>query len=64
MALNSAEEKKIRALLDREDAQKKESVLSSLQTFANWVEVVARIVVAVQQLQPLFAILRSLILGV
>jgi len=64
MALTAHEEEKIRALLAKEDAQKKKSVLSSLQTFANWVETIAKIVVAGQQLQPLFSYLCKLILGV
>lgn len=64
MALTADEEEKIRALLAKEDAQKKKSVLSSLQTFANWVETIAKIVAAIDALKPLFLYLCKLILGV
>lgn len=60
MALTADEEQKILALLDKEEDQKKESVLSSLGSFARWVEVTARIVVAFQTLKPLFIFLCSI----
>lgn len=64
MALTADEEEKIRALLAKEDAQKKKSVLSSLQNFAKWVQTIAKIVAAIDALKPLFLYLCKLILGV
>jgi len=64
MALTADQEKRILELLDQEDAQKKKSVLSSLQTFANWVQTIAKIVAAIDALKPLFLYLCKLILGV
>ncbi len=62
MALTAEEEQKIRALLAKEEAQKKKSILSSLESFARWVEVTARIVVAFNVLKPVFLGLCSLFL--
>jgi hypothetical protein len=62
MALTAEQEQKICEYIDREDDQKKKSVLSSLENFARWVEVVAKIVVALNQLKPLFDLLCKLLL--
>jgi len=62
MALTKEEQDKIRALLAKENEQKQKSVLSSLESFARWVEVTARIVVAFNVLKPVFLGLCSLFL--
>ncbi|MEG5161854.1 hypothetical protein QUB37_15575 [Microcoleus sp. AT3-A2] len=60
MALTAEEKQKIRALLAKEEAQKKESILSSLESFAKWLRLAGGIVASLQQLQPVFSWLCSL----
>lgn len=60
MALTEEQKKEIREFLEQEQAEKKKSILSSLKSFADWVETVSNIVVAIQTLKPLFDLLCSL----
>jgi hypothetical protein len=55
MALSAEEKSKVRQSLARESAQKRNQILSTIENFAYWLAVGARIYVAVKTLAPLFA---------
>ncbi|WP_027254824.1 hypothetical protein [Planktothrix agardhii] len=60
MALTAAEEEKIRKLLAREDEQNRNKYLSSLESFAAWLEAVARIAIAIKDIAVSLFYFRSL----
>lgn len=54
MALTAEEQEKIRQLLARESEQNRNKHLSSLENFAKFIEVVARIAIAAKHIADLF----------
>jgi hypothetical protein len=62
MAVTADEKSKVRKSLAQESAQKRNQILSTMESFADWLEVAARIYVAATSLAPLFAWVCSLFL--
>ena len=60
MALTAEQENKVCRLLDRESEQKRSQILSSAQSFAIWLKVVADIVIAIEKIVDVFHKIYSL----